>query len=895
MSLSDILQQSRKLTNQLGRDSDLPSIQLGIDQIESQSRKLVSKSVRSGHHPSADARAHYLLASGGIDAAQLSNAIQHTNIANTFEPLQPVYDTDLEGYIRHEHEQVILSMIEEGRRSALDDFHTGLGRSLHRDWQAQKQRILDELGQHRGSEDAASSSTATLRRSVSHVSGASTSVAAPSSEASLAQHSRMIRYDAVIARLNRARLDGESLPLIHAFMETVESFTQEPSRQRALLDAWTALKYMVHEMPSDASSRPTPVQAREYAATYLDVTHFEGAQGVALRQKWVRGARAYLERQFAEYMEQVIAANPVQAQRGGVPTVRAMVAAFLRVHLRTKEGTWPADLSSPLDQATQAPLWAMLFFLVRIGHVQEALVCVQENEAALQRTDMAFHAHFKAWADAPDRQLPRGMRDHWMSEYVTRFRHTTPDDPYRYALYRLLGRFDISKKFPAALVQSTENWLWLQLSLVSEKDEARATATQAPTLQSYTLQDLGAKLEKYGEAHFDPKGQRPLHYFQLLLLVGRFEKAVAFLQSRAAYEVDAVHFAIALAYYGLLRVPAAKDASQFDCGVVVQGVAYVDMARMIRRYTRQLASTSRRDALAYMSLLCLNADSPAPVGEEQVQRCHELVQSLLLDAPTSALHELLGDMQADGMPTPGLIEQQSALLHLGDRRAFLRSIVHAVAVQCDRAQRVTEAILLYNYGQERDTVLGVLSRELGTNLMEPAQLADWDATLAPGMTPSASSSSLVVLTRAILASYEQQGHASAKMDTCRTLLQLKRAATLYRDEQWAPALQTLESLHLLPLDAEARADVVSITRKAEAFKSYDDNITKNFSEIVLMAMNVLFKLHEVLQNSVTRADSTVLFEYRSQARALMMWAGMLRFRMSNETYSQLTRLDVYIH
>lgn len=26
----------------------------------------------------------------------------------------------------------------------------------------------------------------------------------------------------------------------------------------------------------------------------------------------------------------------------------------------------------------------------------------------------------------------------------------------------------------------------------------------------------------------------------------------------------------------------------------------------------------------------------------------------------------------------------------------------------------------------------------------------------------------------------------------------------------------------------------------------------------------------------------------------MMWAGMLRFRMSNETYSQLTRLDVYV-
>ena len=92
---------------------------------------------------------HYLLASGGIDAAQLANTIQNTDIANTFEPLQPVYDTDVEGFIRHEHEQVILSMIEESRRETLDDFQQGLHEQLHQDWEAQKQRILEELGQYR--------------------------------------------------------------------------------------------------------------------------------------------------------------------------------------------------------------------------------------------------------------------------------------------------------------------------------------------------------------------------------------------------------------------------------------------------------------------------------------------------------------------------------------------------------------------------------------------------------------------------------------------------------------------------------------------------------------------------------------------------------------------------
>ena len=132
------------------------------------------------------------------------------------------------------------------------------------------------------------------------------------------------------------------------------------------------------------------------------------------------------------------------------------------------------------------------------------------------------------------------------------------------------------------------------------------------------------------------------------------------------------------------------------------------------------------------------------------------------------------------------------------------------------------------------------------------------------------------------------------MDVCRTLLGLKQAASLYHSEQLTSALQVLESLHVLPLDAESRKDVVSITRKAESFKLYDDSITMNFSDIVLMAMNLLYKLHQSLKESMERTNSVLLFEYQSQARALMMWAGMLRFRMSNETYCQLTRLDVFV-
>lgn len=860
---------------------------------------------------------HYLLASGGIDAAQLANTIQNTDIANTFEPLQPVYDTDVEGFIRHEHEQVILNMIEESRRETLDDFQQGLHEQLHQDWEAQKQRILEELGQYRVDEEEGEAARA-LRCSVS-TAAPPAALARPSvppasatgadTSASMSQlHSRMVRYDTVITRLNRARAEGQPFPLVREFMDTVASLVQEPARKRSVLDSWKVLLHLVHE-----AERAAAPPERAYAAAYVPLDAFHTADGAALRRGWVRGSRAFLEAQFAEYMEQVIATSPVQAQRGGVPTVRATVAAFLRAQLRNANGAWSPELAPAMDVGSQTPLWAHLFFLVRIGEAREALACMQENEAVLQRTDSAFLACFKVWAEGEEALLPRGLWEHLMAEYMARF-HNAPLqtlDPYQYALYRLVGRFDVAKKFPPALVANTENWLWLQLRLVREAPENEVLDAAQ---QRYTLQDLGNKLEKYGEAHFDPRGTRPLHYFQLLLLVGRFERALGYLQAHASFQVDVVHFATALAYYGLLRVPPAAAASQFDYVTAASdaatgtAVVYFDYAKLIQRYTRLFLQASRRDAVQYISLICLSADSPAPVGEEQVQRCHELVRNLILEAPSSGFAELLGDMRVDGLKTPGVIEQSLPLLRLDTKRDFLSKIVRSAAVQCEREQRTASAILLYNIVGERETVMAVLNRELGATLMDPAPLEDWDAPAgAQGATVSVVAN-VVSLARAILGSYESQfGYTGPKCDVCRTLLGLKRAVSLNAAGQHSQALHMLEELRILPLDPESRRDVVSITRKAEEFKSYDENITKNFAEIALMAMTILYTLHQELKNSVHRTGSEVrapaphvvltpqaLFEYRSQARALMMWAGMLRFRMSNETYSQLTRLDVYV-
>ncbi|KAI8461282.1 hypothetical protein BY996DRAFT_6408781 [Phakopsora pachyrhizi] len=105
--------------------NSLPNVQLGLDQIESQSGRLVSKIRKnesseplhslinslSNQITSKDSinrylnlftgngntsKAHYLLTGAGIDAEELGKNIDALDLRGTFEPLQPLQNTDLD-------------------------------------------------------------------------------------------------------------------------------------------------------------------------------------------------------------------------------------------------------------------------------------------------------------------------------------------------------------------------------------------------------------------------------------------------------------------------------------------------------------------------------------------------------------------------------------------------------------------------------------------------------------------------------------------------------------------------------------------------------------------------------------------------------------------------------
>jgi hypothetical protein len=59
---------------------------------------------------------HYLLAVTGYDAEKLSRSFHSVNLKTTFEPLGPVGITDIDSYLRHEQEMIILTAIEEAKK-----------------------------------------------------------------------------------------------------------------------------------------------------------------------------------------------------------------------------------------------------------------------------------------------------------------------------------------------------------------------------------------------------------------------------------------------------------------------------------------------------------------------------------------------------------------------------------------------------------------------------------------------------------------------------------------------------------------------------------------------------------------------------------------------------------
>lgn len=58
----------------------------------------------------------YLLSKKGYDTEKLQVKLSRVELKDSFEPIEPLHETDLEGYLQHEHEMLLLTAIEEAKK-----------------------------------------------------------------------------------------------------------------------------------------------------------------------------------------------------------------------------------------------------------------------------------------------------------------------------------------------------------------------------------------------------------------------------------------------------------------------------------------------------------------------------------------------------------------------------------------------------------------------------------------------------------------------------------------------------------------------------------------------------------------------------------------------------------
>jgi nuclear pore complex protein Nup93 len=761
-----ILEKSRKRMYGETAGEDLPQLQLGLGDLRQRIKRLGTGTPDRN----VDGKAHYLLAASGVDPGA---AVRDLNLFSAAtgkveRAPAPAADLDVEGYLANLQTQTTLSMISDGLARSVRDFDTFLEDNVTMEWDAQRKRIYQHFGikpregvvsggrsgfapaasggkgggfgrsrrskaasiagsRASGAPGASSFGRSSLQRSAI---GAASSAGKASQQAfadvekkmetngaSTAvptdrfQRDKQGRFAEKVQNLNLARRQKRCYPLCHEFATVVGQTGEQHGPE--LVKAYKALIEIVSEnLEVELSSDPLAVKERQFANQYLDETP-ASPNSAAIRKRILKGGTRCLEKLAFENVESFINKNPREANLGGIPNVLSKVKAYVRL-LASKKSL--AGDNIDLQMLGDDYIWALIYYLLRTGHIQEIVDYVDGNQNAFRAIDRNFSSYIKAYNSSPDRRLDNNLQDRINSEYNQRLRIAPENsiDPYRMACYKVIGRCDLKSRQLEGISQDVEDFVWLQLVLARELSRVDEIASE-----SYGLADLQKTIREIGTRFFVKGGSDVGFSFGTFVFFqvasGMFEEAVAYLYPYSY--TDAVHLATALEFYGLLRASDPNTAGEDLLSWTTRENPQINFSRMVGYYTRDFRAANISAAVDYLVLICLNQVLPGQAGTNQVTLCHDALRELVLESREFAL--LLGDVQDNGQRIKGLIEERMKLIALNETDDFMRTITIQAASAADDNSRTTDAVLLYHLAGEYDNVMVIINRALSEFVSVP--------------------------------------------------------------------------------------------------------------------------------------------------------------------------------
>ncbi|CAI2170419.1 1130_t:CDS:10 [Funneliformis geosporum] len=883
--LKELAERSRKVANAIIKQ-DIPPIERNLEQIEKQSRKLADKVIKPGEEP--ERKAPYFLANIGIDGDRLSQEVKSINVLGAFEPREILPDTDVEKFIEHKHQQTISSIIKDGHIQTVDDYNSYFDRCLVHDWDRTKRRVFEELGQHiptstSSDSDLFSTPGSSRSRFQTPLRGTTTSSFIGSStprssyvtagerkvtfrsESTLPLNQRHLVYFDVVSKLNNHRLSKLEYGVINEFTNAAKKINVDYVKK--LVQCWQSLISIIGENNViEGRFTRNPLKEHHYARAYL--APVSSPENKALYKALLNGAKRYLEESYRSYTSDYVNSFRNEALLGGQPSVSNTARAILRAIHRPNGGI-PIN---NLQMAENIPIWGHIFILLRQGHYQDALQVAQSYKNIFSKQDQTFITYFTKFI-TNNNSLPLDDRQ----KLVTEIKQWPPlpqlYDPYKCLLYQIVAQMEELPQKPQTgnISPTFEDFMWQHLMCVRE-----INIENEPVSGILSLERFQKKVRDLGPAHFNHNGKDPVQYFRVLLLTLQFER----------YTEDAVHFAIALAYYGLLRVPDSAEAMALIIDEE-ESRPKLNFNTIIYQYVRMLANDNAPNtAFQYLILLYLYGRRNSDSGLHQIEMCHYYVRQLVYD--TEAFAELVGDVQN----REGQIKKYMSLMYIDNEREFNEIIVGALARQCVEDGKFKAAQSLYELTENYEEIIILLNKMLAEYI--------WVSVRGVTMQPETAQEFNPQEIKKVLHEYKTNQITMSlpvdRIQTCEKLLGLVDFIEMYKMQNYENALNIIQSIDIFSFEK----DVTIIKQKAAAIEMFDDQLKKCLEELLLITMRCLHSRYQQLKDQTSRWSPGPSSKYmddtnilREKANNLVTFAGYIKHSVqSTDIFQKLNELYV---
>ncbi|KAK6465116.1 Nup93/Nic96-domain-containing protein [Scheffersomyces coipomensis] len=873
--LKDLLESAHNLPKP--GNNNLGSIHLTLKELQRKSNQLRKQEDKKDANFT---KAHYLLASSGISAEEIENELNSFNLIAPAPAISQPSDpetslkysldsssTNIESYLNSKKEENILNNIEQSLALASKDFDNFISSKISIDWKIRRDELRKSIGLKKSTDNSSQAikNSMTWNKSIAGTYNILTPLKSSNGNTRQFTREKFENHARVIYQLNEARLSSKNYPLCLNLGELNK--LQNDLKSKQISEIWKILIELTNEKFSKTN--------QEYS--------FHNIPSSSI----IESSRSYLESEFFNYIEELYMKDSKKSPEFLPATNLNKVSYFINKVINKEE------LSKTLN-VNGTPIWALIFYLLRSGSYDEVLDLTIKNRDIFNKFDSNFPVYLKKYVESENHILPSDLSARLHSEFNQQFQFAIDDidvDPFKYSVFKIIGRCDLSKKtLPSSLNLSIEDWLWFHLSLINEHNESDLI------FDNYSLVNLQHKIISLGPKNFNSSSNNPL-YLKSLILVGLYELAVQYTYDNIN-ECDAVHIAIALNYYGLLKVSSFNNKD--DLLIVHNNEIEINFSRLLGSYTRSFKISDPKVACQYLILIAMSKD--------EVPKCHEALRELILISREFSM--LLGEInQVNGSKIPGILERQRSLIKLDDLSEFYHQIIEVSANKCEEEGRIFDAILLYQLCQEYDTVITSINKLLSeilssTELDKPIIQGGNYEVLSGNQEGSKEfvdtiDNNVILFSRHIVSIFNKNSSILSKINphkkaTTDTLLPIIDIRDLFLKKDFAQVLQQINRLDLLPVDP--KDDLIKIRGLSELIHSnnMDDNLIKVIPSLLIMTMTSISQLNYSLLTKRYQSlgnEKEELDKLKKIAKNCMIYAGMVQYKMPRETYSLLIHLE----